>query len=97
MYVAAALVGLAVPFVSLSLGGLMLFRLWLMVEFSLFTLFLYAAAGVNLLNLMLSLMALRASVGPIWFRDLIGIAAVFSGVCLAIVVVLLGMFAALGG
>ena len=97
VYAAAALVGLAVPLVSLGLVGLTFFQIWPVPEFSMFILFMYAAAGTNLVNLLLSLRALKAGVGPYWFRDSIGIAAVFSGMCLAVVVVLLGMFAALGG
>lgn len=95
-YVAAALLGLAVPLVSLSLVGLMFFYLWPIIEFSIFILFLWVAAAANLLNLIVSFRALRASLAPIWFRNVIGVAGVFPGVYLGTVAVLLGWFATLG-
>src|SRR3989454_3801583 len=99
IHVVDALIGLALPTVSLSLLGLSL--LLVLPDSIAPAVFsppvLLSAMITNLANLVLSLWALRARRGPIWFRDLLGIGAVMSGIYLATMVVLLGFFATLGG
>ncbi|HYU05885.1 MAG TPA: hypothetical protein VEM77_01725 [Thermoplasmata archaeon] len=56
-----------------------------------------AVFAVNLGNVGVFLGISRARIGPARFRDLLSIGAVLSGVCLAVVVVLGGMSASLGG
>ncbi len=56
-----------------------------------------AVFGANLASLVLFVAVSRARVGPDRLRDLLGIGAIFSGICVSIVAVLAGIFSSLGG
>jgi len=94
VHLAGALVATGVPVLS----GALLIGSPRFFAFQDYTLVVMPAVFVaNLTNLVLSLGISRARTGPERFRGLLSIGAVLSGICLAAVAVLGGMFASLGG